>query len=226
MKTLIICSGGLDSVSMALVHKDDDLTLLTFNYGQKATSENDVVEWLANRLNAKFMKWDISSLSQIFGDKNQLTNSDVNVEEGYTNSIVVPLRNGVFLQLALTYAYSHGFDKVVLGSHLDDCVIQEETNDYGFPDCTPGFFKAMDAAARLGTLKTDKKVEVESASIRGWHKLDLIKMAYDIDKEALFKTWSCYKNGAKQCGVCDSCRNRKNAFKECGIVDETDYELK
>ena len=33
MKCLIICSGGLDSVSMALTHINDDVTFLTFYYG-------------------------------------------------------------------------------------------------------------------------------------------------------------------------------------------------
>lgn len=221
MKTLVVCSGGLDSVAMSLIMKDDDLTLMSFSYGQKATNELGVVKWLANRLNAKHIESDISSLKWIFGDKNQLTNDNVEVEGDYKPSVVVPLRNGVFLQLALTYAYSNGFDNVVLGSHLDDCT--KIDGDYAFPDCSPPFFKAMQMAACLGTKNSDKKVSVVSASILGLHKIDLIKKAYDIDKEALFKTWSCYINGDKQCGVCDSCRNRQKAFADAGIIDETPY---
>lgn len=220
-KSLVICSGGLDSVAMALCHKNDNLTLLTFNYGQKAKKESEVVEWLGHRLYAKYINADISSLKWIFGDQNQLTNDNVNVEETYKPSIVVPLRNGVFLQLALTYAYANEYDKVILGSHLDDCHI--EGDDYAFPDCTSEFFMAMDRAAQLGTLRSQKRVEVESASLRGWHKTNLIQKAYEIDKEALFKSWSCYYGNEKQCGVCDSCRNRRKAFEDAGIKDETEY---
>lgn len=224
MKCLIICSGGLDSVSMALTHINDDVTFLTFNYGQKATKESDVVEWLAKKYNKEFIKADISSLSWIFGKDNQLTNDNVEVEGNYKPSIVVPLRNGVFIQLALCYAYSNDFDRIVLGSHLDDCVISPETGDFSFPDCTAEYFKAMEFAAIRGVFRAQKPVYIESASRNDWYKTDLIKKAYEIDKEALFKSWSCYKNGDKQCGVCDSCRNRREAFAHAFIDDETEYE--
>ncbi len=221
MKVLVVCSGGLDSVSMALRYTEEETTLMTFLYGQKATRETEVVEKLAKKYNLGFEKIDITSLKAIFGKENQLTN-DVKVEGEYKKSVVVPLRNAVFLQIAMTYAYANGFDKVVLGSHLDDCTLVD--GEYAFPDCSPAFFKAFELAMDMGTFRGEKHVKVETASLLGLHKRDLIRGSYIKDKEILMETWSCYKNGEHQCGVCDSCKNRKAAFLEAGVDDLTQYE--
>lgn len=223
MKVIIICSGGLDSVSMALRYiGKDDVLLMTFDYGQKAKDEMLVVSRLSEKYGVPIMKIDLSGIHSIFGKDNQLTNDVVSVKETYEKSIVVPLRNALFLQVAMIYAYSHGYDKVVLGSHLDDCVPVD--GEYAFPDCSPEFFKAFELAMDLGTFRSDKKVSVESASRIGLHKTDLIRFAMEKDAEIVAKTWSCYHSGERQCGKCDSCRNRKAAFVAAGIEDPTEYE--
>lgn len=208
-------------MSMALRYIKDDTTLMTFQYGQKAKKESEVVKKLAEKYHLGFEQMDISSLKSIFGKDNQLTN-DVAVEESYQKSVVVPLRNALFLQIAMVYAYANGFDKIVLGSHLDDCVLVN--GEYAFPDCSPAFFKAFELAMDMGTFRGEKHVKVETASLLGLHKQDLIRWANTVDKEMLKETWSCYKNGEHQCGVCDSCRNRKAAFAEAGIEDPTVYD--
>lgn len=223
MKILVICSGGLDSVSMALRYiGENEVTLLSFRYGQKATKEIEVPQLLAQKYEGvKYQEIDISSFSSIFGET-QLTGKE-EVQNSYTPSVVVPLRNALFLQIAMIIAYSQGYDKVVLGSHLDDCTLIN--GEYAFPDCTPDFFKAFELAMRLGTFRTDKRVEIETASLLGLHKTDLIRQAYQKDSDILFRTWSCYKNGEHQCGACDSCQNRKAAFKAAGIEDKTEYDV-
>jgi 7-cyano-7-deazaguanine synthase len=37
-------------------------------------------------------------------------------------------------------------------------------------------------------------------------------------------TWSCYRGGAIACGTCPSCRLRKQAFFEAGVIDPIKYE--
>ena len=38
------------------------------------------------------------------------------------------------------------------------------------------------------------------------------------------ETWSCYKGGTKHCGKCGTCIERKEALREAGIDDATEYE--
>ena len=38
------------------------------------------------------------------------------------------------------------------------------------------------------------------------------------------ETWSCYKGGEHHCGVCGTCRERKEALAQAGIEDNTIYE--
>jgi len=222
-KILIICSGGLDSSSMALIKKQagNAVDLVSFTYGQKAIKEIQSAKQLAVKLGGTYTEIDLASLAWVFG-KNQLTDADTKVENDFKGSVVVPLRNGLLLQVAYIYAMVQQYDEVVLGSHLDDVTL-DENGEYMFPDCSPEFFKAFYAAMQKGTRSTDKKTFITSASLEGYFKSSLIKECYAIDKAVLFNSWSCYKNGEHHCGTCDSCKNRRNAFKQAGIEDETIY---
>jgi len=225
-KALIICSGGLDSTSMALIKKQQGykIELITFNYGQKALHEIERSKSLAIKLGCKHQIIDINNLSFIFGNQNQLTNKDVKVENDFNGSVVVPLRNSVFVNLSYIYAMTNNFNEVVLGSHLSD-ITRDMNGEYMFPDCSPEFFSALNEAYKKGKRKEDFNTIITSASLEGYYKKDLIKLAYEYDKDILFTSWSCYLTEDKQCGECDSCRNRKNAFLEASISDDTIYKI-
>jgi 7-cyano-7-deazaguanine synthase len=224
-RALVICSGGLDSTTMAITKKAKgyEVDLITFNYGQKATMEIERCKRLAEKIGAKHTVLDVSSLSFIFGTSNQLTNAGVEVENTFKGSVVVPLRNSVFVNLAYIYAMTNNYDEIVLGSHLDDLTL-DDAGEYMFPDCSPEFFNAMNEAYNKGRRKEDCKTIITSASIEGYYKSDLIRMCNVADSDALFNSWSCYLNEEVHCGECDSCRNRRNAFAKAGITDKTVYK--
>lgn len=226
-KCLVICSGGLDSTTMALIKKNEGniVDLITFNYGQKAANEIVQSKKLAEKIGAKHMVIDIDSLKFIFGDKNQLTNDNVDVENNFKGSVVVPLRNSVFVNLAYIYAMTNNYDEVILGSHLDDMTL-DVNGEYMFPDCSPQFFTAMNEAYEKGKRSEDHNTKIVSASMLNLYKKDLIQKSYEIDKDILFNSWSCYLSEEIQCGVCDSCKNRRNSFVEAGVKDETIYKHK
>ena len=225
-KILIISSGGLDSTSIALIKANEghQVDFISFNYGQKAIKEIEVSKMVAEKLGGKYTEIDISILSFIFGEKNQLTNNDIAVEESYKGSIVVPLRNSVFTNIAYIYAVTNKYDELFLGSHLDD-MKKDAAGEYMFPDSSPEFFTALNNAYDLGKRTEDYPTKINSASLENLYKKDLIAAAHSISAEILFQSWSCYLNGEKQCGNCDSCKNRKEAFKDANINDKTNYEL-
>ena len=222
MKILSICSGGLDSVAFTSMYKKDDLTVMFFDYGQKGIKEEETVRKFTQKVNCKLIKVDISFMKNLYGSSNQLTSDIVPIEKGYHSSIVVPLRNAIFLQIAMAYAYAHNFDKIILGSHLNDVSLDEKGKRL-YPDCSPEFFKSFELASSLGT-REDKKVKIETPSILGMTKKDLIEIGYKNLGTFIFETWSCYKSGKLQCGECESCLNRKKAFKEINLKDLTVYE--
>lgn len=37
-------------------------------------------------------------------------------------------------------------------------------------------------------------------------------------------TYSCYKGGEKHCGTCGTCTERKEAFRDAGMEDPTEYQ--
>ena len=66
MKTIVICSGGLDSVSRAhrVAAEHDLLGLLSFDYGQRHRKELDFAAACATRLNVRHQIIDIRAIGQ------------------------------------------------------------------------------------------------------------------------------------------------------------------
>ncbi|MDE6510144.1 MAG: 7-cyano-7-deazaguanine synthase, partial [Muribaculaceae bacterium] len=126
-------------------------------------------------------------------------------------STVVPFRNGIMLATAAGLAESRGLKSVMLANHGGDHAI--------YPDCRPEFVKAMGEAIAAGT----------------YEHLELIAPYTHLTKTQIAErgarlgvdyshTYSCYKGGEHHCGVCGTCRERREAFAEAGIEDPTFYE--
>ena len=66
MKTIVICSGGLDSVSLAhrVAAEHDLLGLLSFDYGQRHRKELDFAAACATRLNVPHQIIDLRAIGQ------------------------------------------------------------------------------------------------------------------------------------------------------------------
>lgn len=211
-KCVVILSGGLDSSTVAYWAKNKgyDVYGLTFKYGQIATKEVDYASKIAERLKIQIKLIDLSSLKEIFTGVTSLCDENIELTSGFSQPIIVPFRNGIFLSIAVAYALSIGTTKIFYGAQGSD-----EPN---YPDCRKEFYKSFENSASLGT---DKEILIE-APFSTITKSAIIKLGSKLGVP-FHLTWSCYLNGPKQCGKCESCMNRKNAFKEAKIHDPTKY---
>ena len=220
-KAVIVFSGGIDSVcAVSFLKSKYELYGITFSYGQKANMEINAAKSFAKKLGLKEHKIiDIDFMKNLYGNSNVLTSSKRKIPAKFEYSIVVPIRNAVFLSIASAWAFTLNASLVAYGAH---------TGDTNYPDCRPKFAKKLENAFNEGEIdginsKLRKSIEIWSPYRKGLSKSDLLKTGIKNLGDSIFKTWSCYSNKKYHCGICESCNNRKIAFKEAKIKDKTKY---
>jgi len=212
-KCVVVLSGGPDSATVAYWAKKQgyDLSAITFKYGQIATKETERAKKIAAKLGAPIKVIDLSTLKDVFGEVNSLCNPEIPMTSSFSQPIIVPFRNAIFLSVAVSYAASICANKIFYGAQGSD--------EPFYPDCRQEFYKAFETAACLGT---GAEISIE-APFSGRPKSETIRIGEELSVPFEL-TWSCYFNGLKHCGKCESCVNRKKAFKEAGVPDPTEYE--
>ena len=218
MKTLVICSGGLDSVSLAhrIAAEHELMALVSFDYGQRHKKELASAAECAKRLGVPHHLIDITTIGA------HLTGSaltdDVEVPDGHyaeetMRSTVVPNRNAIMLTIAFGLAAAQQADAVAIAVHGGDHFI--------YPDCRPDFFDSFNTMQRH--------------ALDGYANVELVAPYVNVSKADIVTdgakyntpfadTWSCYKGGARHCGRCGTCVERREAFHLAGVADPTDYE--
>lgn len=218
---VIVFSGGIDSVCTASILKSKyHLYGISFAYGQKANQEIMVAKKFAKKLGLKEHRIiDIGFMKELYGNSNVLTSKKRKIPSKFDYSIVVPIRNAVFLSIASAWAYTLNASLVAYGAH---------TGDKHYPDCRPIFAKKIEAAFNQGEIDginsgLRKNLNIWSPYREGLSKSDLLKIGIKNLGDSIFQTWSCYSDKKVHCGICESCNNRKRAFLKSGINDKTKY---
>lgn len=213
--SVIIVSGGMDSITLLYDKKDEIALGISFDYGSNHNAkEIPFAEMHCRRLGIKHITINLDFMHRYF--KSSLLEGAEAIPEGhYANdnmkSTVVPFRNGIMLSIAIGIAESNNLKKVLIANHGGDHTI--------YPDCRPEFIKAIDAAAYAGTF-VNAHVEAPYTNIT---KGDIARIGKQLGLDYT-ETWSCYKGGDKHCGKCGTCVERKEALAEAGIKDATEYE--
>lgn len=213
--TLIVLSGGMDSVTMLYDYQDQIAMALSFDYGSNHNAkELPFAQLHCQRLGIQHIVIPLSFMGQYF-KSSLLEGADAIPEGNYDDdnmkSTVVPFRNGIMLAIACGLAESNGLTKVMIANHAGDHAI--------YPDCTPSFVEAMGAAMKAGSYEGITLC----APYTSITKADIARRgkALGIDYS---ETWSCYKGGERHCGRCGTCTERQEALREAGIADTTLYE--
>ncbi len=217
MRTIVVCSGGLDSVSLAykIAVEADLLRLVTFNYGQRHDKEIDFARTCAKHLDVPCDVVDIRPIGKLLSGS-ALTD-DVDVPDGHyaeesMKLTIVPNRNAIMLSIAFGIGAAQQADAIATAVHGGDHFI--------YPDCRPAFVDAFET--------------MQKQALDGYADIRLYTPFVNIPKSGIVtqgeryntpfeNTWSCYKGGEKHCGRCGTCVERREAFHLAGVIDPTDY---
>ncbi len=217
---VVLLSGGLDSMVAAALAREAGYRIhaLTIDYNQRHRREIDAARTIAAAIGAARHVVLPLDLRQFGGSA--LTDA-IDVPKGGIGGHIpvtyVPARNLVFLSLTLAWAEALGARDIVIGVNALDYS--------GYPDCRPEFIAGF---ADLAALATKAGAEGRGFAIHA--PLQFLGKA-EIAREARRlgldpgMSWSCYdpQDDDRACGLCDSCRLRRQGFADAGLIDPTRY---
>ena len=221
-KAVVLLSGGLDSATVLTVARSHGYQCycLSLDYHQRHVAELDAAAQVVTALGASAHRTAQLDLSMFGGSA--LTDTDIAVPQTPSVGIpvtYVPARNTIMLSLALAWAE-------VLDAR--DIFIGVNALDYsGYPDCRAEYVEAFQ---RMANLATKSAVEGRTITIHAplieMSKAEIITRGTELGVD-YGMTISCYQADAtgRACGLCDSCRLRKQGFVAAGIFDPTRYRI-
>lgn len=210
---IVLLSGGLDSTVnlFEAANRGTILCALTFDYGQRAvTKEIEAARYFCVKLGIQHevieLPWlrRVTSSALVRGEQKlpHLKNLD-DLKEGNESAkaVWVPNRNGLFLNIAASFAEGLKAQYVVPGFNAEEAAT--------FPDNTAAFLEKTTSAFSLSTMSGVKAVCFTTS----FDKTQMMKRARELGVD-LDRVWSCYRGDVeKPCGECESCQRFARAFK-------------
>jgi 7-cyano-7-deazaguanine synthase len=217
-KAVALLSGGLDSTVTLVegLQAYDVVRVLTVNYGQRAfgkeiRASRHITEHYGLRHEIVALPW----LSNLLPKAMMMRRDGVDPaippewDEGSERNetffeakpVWIPNRNGLFLNIAASYAEALGAQIILFGANIDEAE--------RFPDNTEAFRERINNAFQLSTLSCPR-VEAPLAQMT---KTQIVERAKALGAP-LHLIWSCYTDTENQCGNCPSCYRLKNALRQ------------
>lgn len=214
LKSVVLLSAGLDStVNFYQALRETDIQLaLTFNYGQKAAlKEIEKAQKISEINKISHLVIDLpwlkslgtSSLTNQTLDipiNEQISIDDLKKSNDSAKAVWVPNRNGVFLNVAASFAESLKADIIVPGFNAEEAIT--------FPDNSDEFIHATNKSLFYSTAN---HIKVICYTIK-MSKIEIVQTGRKI-AVPFELTWPCYFDQHKWCGQCESCLRAKRAFK-------------
>lgn len=206
IKSIILLSGGLDSlVSLGLCREKYNVDLaLTFDYGQKAAeyeiaASQKICEYYKVKHRVIKLDWLKEITQTALVSEKAVPTENLGTTDSM-KSVWVPNRNGLFLNIAASFADSYNYSYIIIGANKEE----GET----FPDNTLEFVNRVEKEFEYSTQIQPKIL----APLIEYDKNEIVKMALH-NNIPLELTRSCYLNTEKNCGKCESCMRLKSALK-------------
>jgi len=219
-RAVVLLSGGLDSATVLALAREQgrECCALSVAYGQRHGVELEAAAKVARVLGAHDHRVMQVDLANIGGSA--LTDTSIAVPLSASTGIpvtYVPARNTIMLSLAMAWAEVLDAREIHVGVNAIDYS--------GYPDCRPEFIAAFE---HLAGLATKAGVEGRKVSIRApllqLSKAQIVREGTRLGVDYGL-TVSCYQADAAgaACGLCDSCRLRREGFVSAGLSDPTRY---
>jgi 7-cyano-7-deazaguanine synthase len=212
-QAVVLLSAGLDSTINLYAAKRqlDVVRVLTFDYGQRAAPQEIArSQKLCELLHLKHEVIELPWLGRI--SNSSLTNRDVSVPQGSSvkindlsvsqktaASVWVPNRNGVFLNIAASYAEALGAQYVVPGFNREEATT--------FADNSYEYTLSLNESFAYSTRS---RVQVKCFTIDK-DKTEIVKMGRELGVD-FDLIWPCYFGASEICGQCESCLRFQRAI--------------
>lgn len=217
---IVLHSGGIDSTTCLYMAAEAfgrrNVTAISIHYGQRHQKEITHAEMICkyHGIVHHVVEGPTFPMTMLTNPDSQVPSVSYADLPAGVSPTYVPFRNGNLLSNVAAIAQATGASAIYFGAHAEDA------HNWAYPDCTPEFIGAMANAIYIGTYHQVRLI----TPLEWLTKREIIKLGDSLGVQWNL-TWSCYKGEPLHCGICPTCRARRDGFIDAHIHDPTAYSM-